>query len=74
VAPPAESAIGERVFIEGLSGEPLSAAQIKKKKVWETVAKDLKTGENGVATWGGKSIATSAGFCAVTTLIGAPIS
>ena len=74
VSPPADSQIGERVFIDGLSGEPLSSAQMKKKKVWDTVAKDLKTGENGVATWDGKEIKTSVGVCSAASLVGAPIS
>ena len=74
VAPPAGSKIGERVFIEGLAGEPISSAQMKKKKVWEAVTKDLKTGDGGVATWSGKVIQTSAGQCSAATLVGAPIA
>jgi methionine--tRNA ligase beta chain len=74
VAPPAGSKVGERVFIEGLSGEPITSTQVKKKKTWEAVAKDLKTGEGGVATWDGKVIQTSAGACKAPSLIGAPIS
>ena len=45
-----------------------------KKKTMEAVAKDLKTGEGGVATWDGKAIQTSAGPCSVASLVGAPIS
>ena len=74
VTPPEGSKVGERVFIEGLSGEPSSSAQMKKKKIFDSVAKTLKTGENGVATWDGKEIKTSAGVCAAATLVGAPIS
>lgn len=74
VSPPADAPIGERVFIEGLSGAPLSSSQMKKKKVWDTVAKGLKTGENGVATHGGKEIKTSVGACSAASLVGAPIS
>ena len=74
VTPPEDAAIGERVFIEGLSGDPFSSTQMKKKKVWDKVAKNLKTGEGGVATWDGKEIKTSAGVCAAATLVGAPIS
>ena len=74
VTPPTGSKIGERVFIDGLVGEPMSSAQMKKKKVWETVAKDLKTGEGGVATWDGKVIQTSAGPCSVASLVGTPIA
>ena len=74
IAPPPGSTIGERVFIEGLSGEPYTSTQVKKKKTWENVAKDLKTGEGGVATWDGKIIQTSAGPCSAPTLVGAPIA
>lgn len=74
VCPPEDATIGERVFVEGLSGEPVSSTQVKKKKIWEAVAKDLRTGEGGVATWSGKSIQTKAGPCKVASLVGAPIS
>jgi methionine--tRNA ligase beta chain len=74
VTPPEDAVIGERIFIEGLSGDPFSSTQMKKKKVWEKVAKKLQTGEGGVATWDGKEIKTSAGACFAATLVGAPIS
>jgi methionine--tRNA ligase beta chain len=74
VTPPEGSPVGERVFIEGLSGEPYSSAQVKKKKTWEAAAKDLKTGEGGVATWQGQVIQTSAGPCKAASLEQAPIS
>jgi methionyl-tRNA synthetase len=74
VTPSEGSAIGERVFIEGLTGEAISAAQMKKRKTWETVAQELKTGEGGVATWQGKTIQTAAGPCKASSLVGAPIS
>ena len=74
MSPPPDAPIGERVYIDGLSGEPLSSAQMKKKKVWESVSKGLKTGENGVAMWDGKEIKTSTGVCPAPSLVGAPIS
>lgn len=74
ITPPEGSKVGERVFIEGLEGEPFSSAQVKKKKTWPSVAKDLKTDEGGVAIWQGKTIQTSAGPCAAATLVDAPIS
>mmetsp|Transcript_46896 Transcript_46896/g.114386 ORF Transcript_46896/g.114386 Transcript_46896/m.114386 type:complete len:780 (+) Transcript_46896:83-2422(+) len=74
ITPPEGSKIGERVFIEGVEGEPISSAQVKKRKTWEAVAKDLKTGDGGVATWQGKTIQTSAGACKAASLEGAPIS
>lgn len=74
VTPPEGAPVGERVFIEGLVGEPFTSAQVKKKKIWETVAKDLLTGEGAVATWNGNVILTSAGHCTAHSLVGAPIS
>ena len=74
ITPPEGSTVGERVTIEGLTGEPISAAQLKKRKTWEAVAKELKTGEGGVATWQGKTIQTAAGPCKAASLVGAPIS
>lgn len=74
VEAPADAPIGERVFIEGLTGEPVSSTQVKKKKVWETVSKDLKTAEGGVATWNGKEIRTSTGVCKAASLVGVSIS
>lgn len=74
IAPPEGAAVGERVFIEGLTGDPISPAQVKKRKVWEAVAKGLKTIDGGIATWDGKEIKTSAGVCAATSLVDAPIS
>lgn len=74
VTPPVDATVGERVFIEGLTGEPHSSAQVKKRKIFESVAKDLKTGEGGVACWMGKEIQTKAGKCSAATLVGAPIS
>jgi aminoacyl tRNA synthase complex-interacting multifunctional protein 1 len=74
VEPPVDAVIGERVFAEGLTGKPASSAQVKKQKTWEKVAKDLRTGEGGVATWSGKVIQTAAGPCKAATLVDAPIS
>jgi methionine--tRNA ligase beta chain len=75
VDPPPGSVAGERVAVRGLPpGEPYSSTQVKKKKVWEAVAKDLATADGGIATWQGKPLETSAGPCSVPTLVGAPIS
>lgn len=74
VEPPEGSKVGERVFIEGLTGEPFSSSQVKKKKVWSTVSAQLKTCEGGIATWEGKTIQTSSGPCKAASLVGAPIS
>ena len=74
VTPPEDAKIGERVFIDGVTGDPATSAQMKKKKIFDNVAKSLKTDECGVATWEGKVIKTSAGQCAAASLVGAPIS
>jgi len=74
VEPPEGSKIGERVFIEGLSGKPFSSSQVKKKKIWPVIAKDLKIGDDGVATWQGNTIQTSIGPCKAASLVDASIS
>jgi methionyl-tRNA synthetase len=75
VSPPADSKVGERVFIDGLSnGEPQTSAQVKKRKTWEKVVIGLKTTDGGVATSEGQAILTSAGTCAAASLVGASIS
>lgn len=74
ISTPEDAKVGERVFIAGLAGEPYSATQTKKKKTWDVVAKSLKTGTGGVATWDGKTIETTAGPCSAPTLVWAPIS
>merc|ERR1712029_701536 len=74
ISPPKDATVGERVFIEGLSGDALSSAQVKKRKVWDSVSKGLRTGDDGVATWDGKEIRTIAGVCKADSLVGAPIS
>mmetsp|Transcript_49327 Transcript_49327/g.96772 ORF Transcript_49327/g.96772 Transcript_49327/m.96772 type:complete len:1017 (+) Transcript_49327:38-3088(+) len=71
---PAEAKIGERVFVEGCSGDPAGAGLVKKKKLWEALAKDLKTDGNKVATWNGKAVMTSAGACTAPTIADAPIA
>ena len=74
IDPPSDAVVGERVFIENLTGEPFSSSQVKKKKTWDKVVKNLKAGEGGTATWDGKSIQTKSGVCRAASLVGAPIS
>ncbi|CAI5729173.1 unnamed protein product [Hyaloperonospora brassicae] len=74
VEPPAAAKVGERVTVASESGEPLSAAQIKKQKVLEKVSPDFLTDDKGVATYKGEPIMTSAGPCAVKSLAKAFIS
>ena len=74
IEPPADATLGERVFIEGLTGDPVSSTQVKKRKVWENVANSLRTNSEGLATWDGKVIQTAAGPCKAQSLTDAPIS
>lgn len=74
IEPPADAAVGERVFVDSESGEALSAAQLKKQKVWEKCAPELLTDDAGVATYKGQVIKTSAGPCAAKSLVKAHIS
>lgn len=74
IEPPADAKVGERVFISSESGDPLSAAQLKKQKVWEKASVDLLTDEQGVATYKGELIQTSAGPCRAKSLLKAHIS
>jgi methionyl-tRNA synthetase len=74
VEAPPDAIVGEQVTIDGVTGEPATSTQVKKKKIWEAVAAKLITGENGVATWDGRVLQTSTGPCRAATLVGAPIS
>ncbi|ETM53543.1 methionine-tRNA ligase [Phytophthora nicotianae INRA-310] len=74
VEPPTDAKVGERVTIASESGEPLSAAQIKKQKVLEKVSPDFVTDDNCVATYKGEQIMTSAGACTAKSLKKAFIS
>jgi flagellar basal body rod protein FlgF len=42
---------------------------MKKKKIFESVAKELKTNAEKIATWQGKPVMTSAGPCTVPSLV-----
>ena len=59
--PPAGAAIGERIMFEGYDGEAETEAKVAKKKVFETVAPDLKTNAEGICVWKGAISKTSAG-------------
>jgi len=74
VEPPANAAVGERVTIEGFSGEPAAKSAVKKKKLWEAMAKDLRTDGQRNATWDGNVLMTSAGPCVVPSCANATIS
>eukprot|EP00775_Hariotina_reticulata_P006776 gene6776-6993_t len=58
--PPAGAKIGERVTVEGFSGEPDDVMN-PKKKVFESVQPDLLTNADGLACYKGVALMTSAG-------------
>lgn len=62
LSPPDNSVIGERVALEGVDWQGQVDAVLKpKQKVFEQVASFLKTDKNGVATYKGIALNTSAG-------------
>lgn len=63
VNPPEGAEIGERVMVEGFEGEPATENQVIKKKMLDAIFPDLKTNADGVATYRGKALTTSAGEC-----------
>ena len=75
---PEGAQVGERIFLEGEKveemGEPWSPGKVKKKKVWEAVAKDLRTCDALTAQWQGKNLVTSAGPIRVASNANNPIS
>ena len=67
--PPVGAVIGERLMIDGLTGEPAKPNQVKKKKIWEAVAADLKTNSERVACWKGKPLKCKNGGVCTTPSI-----
>jgi aminoacyl tRNA synthase complex-interacting multifunctional protein 1 len=59
--PPADAKIGERIMFEGYKGDPEPENKVAKKKVFEAVAPDLKTNDQGVCVWKGAVSQTSGG-------------
>ncbi len=53
--PPKNSAIGDRISVDGYSGEPAKEIN-KKNKIFDLIKVDLKTNENNVATYKGKPL------------------
>ncbi|GBG24392.1 Methionine--tRNA ligase [Hondaea fermentalgiana] len=75
--PPAGSKIGERVGLKGMDPNehaPETANKVARKKIFEAVAKKLKTNDACVASWDGIELATSAGPCTVPSLANAQLS
>jgi len=69
VTPPESAVVGERVTLEGDDvtniGQAWSSSRVKKYKVWETVAKDLRTDDQCSACWQGRALAAGGLKCTV---------
>ncbi len=63
VEPPEGAQVGERIMVDGFSGEPATENQVIKKKMLESIFPDLKTNGEGVATYKGIPLRTTAGIC-----------
>eukprot|EP00555_Chaetoceros_dichaeta_P012030 CAMPEP_0198255078 /NCGR_PEP_ID=MMETSP1447-20131203/5309_1 /TAXON_ID=420782 /ORGANISM="Chaetoceros dichaeta, Strain CCMP1751" /LENGTH=607 /DNA_ID=CAMNT_0043941387 /DNA_START=138 /DNA_END=1962 /DNA_ORIENTATION=+ len=63
IEPPVGAKVGERIVVEGFDGEPATENQIVKKKMLNAIFPDLSTDSNGVATYKGVALSTSAGPC-----------
>lgn len=74
VDPPEGAQIGERVMVDGFVGEPATENQVLKKKILDAVFPFLQTDSNGVATYKGVPLTTSAGPCQASGLPNAPIA
>ena len=61
--PPDGAEIGERIIVEGFDGEPATENQVIKKKMMEVIFPDLSTNADGIATYKGVPLYTSAGPC-----------
>jgi len=71
IEPPEGAKIGEVVTFEGLPPpEPLTAAQVEKKKVFQSCMEGMKTTEDCVAAWNGHTFLTSVGPCKSATITG----
>ncbi|KAL3916447.1 MAG: hypothetical protein SGPRY_006817 [Prymnesium sp.] len=74
VEPPEGAPPGERVLCEGVAAvEPASANRVKKKKLMEKAAEELRA-VDGVATYRGLPLTTSAGPCKSPTVASGTIN
>ena len=71
VEPPAGAAPGERITVEGIMEDPASPNKVKKKKLMEKSAEELRAVDN-VACYRGVPLSTSAGPC--TSPVNGPIN
>jgi len=71
VDPPIDAPIGSRVVANIVGtpvSEPLSSAQVEKRKAFEIVAADLKVGIDGVARWRDANLCVGDKPCTAPTL------
>ena len=69
VEPPEGAALGEIVTFEGLPPpQPISGAQVEKKKVFQACMDGMKTTDDCSAAWNGHIFMTSAGPCKSKTI------
>jgi len=61
--PPAGSELGERVLCAGYEKDAEAENKVAKKKIFEAMAPDMKSNEQGVACWKGIEFRTKAGLC-----------
>ncbi|CAH0487598.1 unnamed protein product [Peronospora farinosa] len=70
VTPPEGAVIGERITFDGLQGEPISPAQVEKKKVLLVLGEEMKTDDKGIAKWKEHEFQTSKGPCTASVTNG----
>jgi aminoacyl tRNA synthase complex-interacting multifunctional protein 1 len=69
VEPPLEAPIGETVTFQGLPApQPVSAAQVEKKKVFQACMEGMKTTQDCQAAWNGHVFMTTKGPCMVKSI------
>ena len=69
VDPPADSQPGERVVCEGMVAEPATSNQMKKKKLMDKAATELRA-VDGVACYRNVPLGTAAGQCTTPVAVG----
>ncbi|CAN6475926.1 unnamed protein product [Victoria cruziana] len=67
IDPPQSACVGERVIFPGFTGDPDDVLN-PKKKIWETMQVDLKTGGDLVAYYKDVPFTTSGGVCKVSSI------
>eukprot|EP00579_Thalassiosira_antarctica_P011894 CAMPEP_0201909040 /NCGR_PEP_ID=MMETSP0903-20130614/946_1 /ASSEMBLY_ACC=CAM_ASM_000552 /TAXON_ID=420261 /ORGANISM="Thalassiosira antarctica, Strain CCMP982" /LENGTH=276 /DNA_ID=CAMNT_0048443495 /DNA_START=33 /DNA_END=863 /DNA_ORIENTATION=+ len=63
VEAPEDAVVGERIMVEGFEGEPATENQVVKKKMLDAIFPDLRTDENGVASYKGVALTAGTGKC-----------